>query len=246
MKYLSIVLFGLMLFNCNEKQNTLVEANDIIKESIEVSGGNIIDSSSIKFDFRDIHYKAVRNNGDFLLARLTVKDTDTIFDLLRNNGFERFINDSLITVPDSMATKYSASINSVHYFSVLPYGLDGKAVNKTYLNTVEINGKNYHKIKVTFNQDGGGEDYEDEFIYWVNTKTFKIDYLAYTYDEADGKGLRFREAFNERYVNGVRFVDYNNFKPKDNNATLENLDRLFTENRLEWLSKIELKDVTVN
>ena len=59
---------------------------------------------------------------------------------------------------------YSASVNSVHYFAVLPYGLDGKAVNKTYVNKVDIKGKSYHKIKVTFNEEGGGEDFEDVFM----------------------------------------------------------------------------------
>ena len=83
-------------------------------------------------------------------------------------------------------------------------------------------------------------------MYWVNTVTSKVDYLAYSYNEDDGKGLRFREAYNERYVKGIRFVDYNNYKPKDNTSKLEELDKQFIDNKLELLSKIELKEVTVN
>lgn len=246
MKYFLALTLSFVLLGCNKKQTKMVDANEIIKKSIEVSGGKKIDSSIIEFNFRDIHYKAVRKKGIFLLARVMLKDDDSIYDVLSNGGFERFINDSLSTVPDSMATKYSASVNSVHYFAVLPYGLDGKAVNTTYIDKVDLKSKSYHKIKVSFNEEGGGEDFEDVFVYWINTESNKVDYLAYSYNEDDGKGLRFREAYNERYIKGIRFVDYDNYKPKDSKFKLEDLDTLFIGDKLELLSKIELKNITVN
>lgn len=246
MKYCFVLIFSLILLNCNEKVAKVVDADQIIHNSIQVAGGKKVDSSILEFTFRDIRYKAVRNKGVFLLTRMMMKGDDSIIDLLSNEGFKRYINEGQISVPDSMATKYSASVNSVHYFSVLPYGLDGKAVNKTYLDSVEIKDQSYHKIKVTFSQNGGGEDFEDVFIYWVHTDTSKIDYLAYSYHEEDGVGLRFREAYNERVIKGIRFVDYNNFKPNGSDAKLEELDQLFIDNKLELLSKIELENVTVN
>ena len=99
---------------------------------------------------------------------------------------------------------------------------------------------------MTFNEKGGGEDFEDVFIYWINTDNFKADYIAYSYAEDDGLGLRFREAYNERFVNGIRFVDYNNYKPKDDEVQLVNLDNLFQKNELELLSVVKLKNITVN
>ena len=246
MKYFITLLLSFLLFNCNDNKTEVIDANKIIDESIQVSGGHKIDTSVIEFNFRDINYKATRLGGKFKLERVFLDSIGEIRDVLSNNGLDRYINESLVNLPDSMATKYSASVNSVHYFAVLPYGLDGKAVNKTYVNEVDIKGKSYHKIKVTFNEEGGGEDFEDVFMYWVNTVTSKVGYLAYSYNEDDGKGLRFREAYNERYVKGIRFVDYNNYKPKDNTSKLEELDKQFIDNKLELLSKIELKEVTVN
>lgn len=246
MKYFITLLLSFLLFNCNDSKTEVIDANKIIDESIQASGGHKIDTSVIEFNFRDINYKATRLGGKFKLERVFLDSIGEIRDVLSNNGLDRYINESLVNLPDSMATKYSASVNSVHYFAVLPYGLDGKAVNKTYVNKVDIKGKSYHKIKVTFNEEGGGEDFEDVFMYWVNTVTSKVDYLAYSYNEDDGKGLRFREAYNERYVKGIRFVDYNNYKPKDNTSKLEELDKQFIDNKLELLSKIELKEVTVN
>ncbi|MCF7560162.1 deoxyribose-phosphate aldolase [Sabulilitoribacter multivorans] len=243
-KKLSLIsVLLILLLSCEQKSE---DANAIIDKSIEVSGGQFLKKSIIGFEFRGRQYAANRYNGKFSLSRLTIKEPDTIFDTLNNNEFSRFVNGETIEVPDSMATRYSASVNSVHYFAVLPYGLNGKAVNKTYLKDVELKGKTYHKIKVTFDEEGGGEDFEDVFIYWVNTESFKVDYLAYSYAENDGTGLRFREAYNERYIEGIRFVDYNNYKPKNNMVLLESLDSLFENNELELLSKIELENIIVS
>ncbi|MDD7887332.1 DUF6503 family protein [Flavivirga sp. 57AJ16] len=238
-----VVLLGsviVSLLNCESH-----DAQRIIDKAIEVSGGVLLDSSSIRFNFRNKHYLAKRNKGDFLYGRLSTDTTDSILDILTNTGFERFVNDDFVYTPDSMAVKYSSSINSVHYFSVLPYGLNSPAVNKKYLGKVAIKNKYYHKIKITFDKEGGGEDYEDEFIYWIDIKTFKVDYLAYSYAEDDGVGLRFREAYNERYVKGIRFVDYINFKPINKNINLLSLDSLYVNNGLKELSRIDLEQVKV-
>lgn len=249
MKRFSFLFFVFLVFGCkNESKVESLSADDIISKSIEVSGGDSFEKSEIDFDFRDKHYYAKRNHGDFLLMRVTINaNNDSIYDVLTNAGYERKLNDMInVVVPDSLVPKYSASVNSVHYFSVLPYGLNDKAVNKTLIGEEDIKAKNYYKIKVTFDQDGGGEDYEDVFLYWIDKESFKIDYLAYSYNEDDGRGMRFREAYNERYVNGLRFVDYNNYKPKDKSIKLLDLGKAFENNQLELLSKIELENVKVD
>ena len=109
----------------------------------------------------------------------------------------------------------------------------------------KIKEKTYYKIQVTFNQEGGGEDYEDVFVYWFNKQSFKADYLAYSYSEEDGVGMRFREAYNERYVSDLRFVDYNNYKAEDATIQLNDLGKAFENKQLKLLSKIELKNVKV-
>ncbi len=247
MKYISIVVLALFVFSCkNESKIERLSANEIINKSIEVSGGERFDQSKLKFEFRDIYYQALRRNHEFLLVRVLVKDDDSIFDMLSNVGFERYHNEEFVKLEDSMVKKYTASVNSVHYFSVLPYGLNDKAVTKELIGEAQIKAKDYYKIKVTFNQEDGGEDYEDVFIYWVNKQSFKVDYLAYSYNEDDGIGMRFREAYNERYINGLRFVDYKNYKAKGTSIQLLDLAKAFENNQLELLSKIELENVKVN
>lgn len=259
MKNYIMLSFIVLLFSCKNENSKSKEvnidvseqalsANEIVNRSIDVSGGNSFNKSIIRFDFRNKYYLARREEGKFTLMRITSeKNKDSIFDVLTNEGFNRIINgdDSIVTA-DSIAKKYSASVNSVHYFSVLPYGLNDKSVNKKLLKSEQIKGKDYYKIKVTFNKDGGGEDYEDVFIYWIDLESYKLNYLAYSYNEEDGVGMRFREAYNERFVNGLRLVDYNNYKSEDKNSRLENLGKAFEASQLKLLSKIELENVKVD
>ncbi|MDG5491740.1 DUF6503 family protein [Psychroserpens sp. SPM9] len=253
MRYSLLILLSIFLLNCKQEKPEEHTAQSIIDKSIVVSGGEFIDSSLIAFDFRDKHYSAFRQNGTYHFERkfrdssLKYFDTITqITDILNNKGFMRLVNDFPMNEPDSMVVKYSASVNSVHYFSVLPYGLNDEAVNKKRLEDTSIKGENYYTIQVTFDQNGGGEDFEDVFVYWVNKTTEKVDYLAYSYNEDDGKGIRFREAYNERYVKGIRFVDYNNYKPEDASVSLTVLPQLFESANLKLLSKIELENVRVS
>ena len=246
MRYILYSLF-LMIIVTSCKQEKVLIAQDIVDKAIEVSGGEKFKTSTISFDFRDKHYKAFRNNGVYQYERVFNDTLSKIRDVLSNDGFKRFINDKEVTVVDSMAAKYTRSVNSVHYFVVLPFGLNDAAVNKEYLGEVTIKDKTYHKIKVHFNQEGGGADYEDVFMYWINKDNFKVEYLAYSYmDSPTELGLRFREAYNERYVNGLRFVDYNNYKPEDGMLDLFALDSLFESGKLKLLSKIENVNVEVN
>ncbi|WP_439152357.1 DUF6503 family protein [Winogradskyella sp.] len=247
MKYLTIFIIALLLYTCKGDNNkNSLSANEIINRSIEVSGDDRFSRSNITFDFRDKSYAAKRLGGKFSYARMFKEDSLVITDFLSNKGFRRMIGREIVEVEDSMQIKYSASVNSVHYFSVIPYGLNDKAVNKELLTDEQINNKSYYKIRVTFKKEGGGEDYEDVFVYWINKQTYKADYLAYSYNEEDGVGMRFREAYNERYVNGLRFVDYNNFKTEDASVQLLDLGEAFEQNQLRLLSQIELKNVEVN
>lgn len=241
-----VLLVGLVCStSCKQKETQETDTEFIVNESIKASGGDKIDSSKITFNFRDKQYNAIRDEGSFQLVRHFTDSLNRIKDVLSNSGFKRFINDELIELPDSTASKYSNSVNSVHYFSVLPYGLNDEAVNKSYLGLISLKGKEFHKIKITFEENGGGEDFEDIFVYWIESKSYKVEYLAYSYHVNEG-GMRFREAFNERYINGIRFVDYNNYKPKSKDDSLLELDKLFETDKLKLLSKIELKNIKVD
>ena len=126
----------------------------------------------------------------------------------------------------------------------LPVGLNDAAVNKELMGKDSIDNKEYYEIKVTFDEEGGGEDHEDVYMYWIGTQNYQVDYLAYSFEVNEG-GLRFRKAYNPRTIEGIRFVDYENYKMDNLSTSLDTLDDLYESRQLELLSKIETKNIEV-
>ena len=244
MKALIIWGFVLSALGCGKLAENSPSAQEIVDRSIEASGGHRYTSSNIAFFFRDMKYVMEQTPEGRTLKRIKITDTTRVTDIRKHDGFVRQVDGQTVEVPDSMATRYSNSINSVHYFAYLPFGLNDEAVNKELLGEVKIGSRDYYKVRVTFDKLGGGKDYEDIYVYWFDKKTFKPDYLAYEF-EVDGGGLRFRKAYNERYVGGIRFVDYENYDVKTGPRPSQ-LDSLYKAGALELLSKIELTEITVN
>lgn len=237
-----LVFIMVLCFSCKEKP-VVLDAQSIIDKTITVAGGERYDNVEIDFTFRNIKYKSIRQNGLFSLQRL-LPDTLNTIDILTNDGFTRLQKGEKVALADTTAFNYMESVNSVHYFVQLPYGLNNPAVFKKLLGETTIKNKDYYKIEVTFSEDGGGVDFEDVFLYWISKEDFTVDYLAYQYYTGKG-GIRFRESYNPRVIEGIRFVDYNNYKPKDSLANLYEIDVLFKTNALELLSKIETENVLV-
>jgi len=241
MKYL-LPIITLVIVTCSPKAD---DPQRIIDMAIEEAGGDKFNNSVISFDFRDRHYITRRNGGVFSHERIfSDPATNTVHDYLNNDGFNREINDKKATVPDSMAVKYARSVNSTLYFALLPYGLNDSAVRKKFLGKTTFENETYFTIQVTFMKEGGGEDYNDIFLYWIHEKNATIGYMAYLYF-TDGGGLRLRKAFNPRRVNGILFQDYINYQPKSESATIDQMEDLYKRGELEELSRIELENISV-
>jgi hypothetical protein len=147
---------------------------------------------------------------------------------------------------DSTAIKYANSLNSVLYFVQLPYGLNAPAVKKKLVGEAEIGEKKYYEIEVTFAQEGGGADHEDIYMYWVAQDAFTVDYFAYKFFTGKG-GIRFRKAYNPTVVNGLRFVDYENYKVEPwEKVDLQTVDELFVAGKLQLLSEIKTENISVS
>ncbi len=216
-------------------------ADKIINKSIEVHGGDNYQNAHFSYDFRQFSYEYHYDNGQFLYRRYS--DETKTLDQLSNDGFERKINGKKVRLPDEDARKYSRSVNSVRYFAFLPFFLNDPAVNKVMDGAVRIKGQDYFKIRVTFDAEGGGEDHDDIFVYWINKETFYMDYLAYSY-VVEGGGVRFRSAYNRRKIGGITFQDYVNYK-YEKGTDVSSLDQLYVEDALEELSRIELKSIQI-
>lgn len=236
---LFVVIFFL-LYACTPQPT----AQSIIDQAIARHGGDKYKSAVIEFDFRDRHYKAVLDQGLFSYERSWTDSLGRVHDILTNEGFSRTINNQPHEVSAEYARRYSNSVNGVIYFALLPYHLNDPAVIKTYVGKADVEGELYHKIQVTFREEKGGEDHEDVFVYWIHQDTFRMDYMAYEFQE-DGGGSRFRKAYNQREVGGILFADYINYGGPYPADTLANFDELYEQGELEELSRIELENIVV-
>jgi len=111
-----------------------------------------------------------------------------------------------------------------------------------YVGQEKVKNVLYEVIEVTFDKEGGGKDYDDEFYYWINRETYLIDYLAYNYQVGKG-GVRFRSAYNKRNIAGITFQDYINYKAPVGTPISE-LPSLYESDKLIELSRIETENIT--
>lgn len=220
-------------------------AQKIVDNAIRAHGGRNYENLELEFDFRDYHYRMKREGGLFSYERI-FQDTlgNKIEDELSNDGFTRKINGEKVELTAERENAYKNSVNSVFYFVLLPYGLNDPAVKKRLVGSSSIGGTDYQIVEVTFEQEGGGEDFEDVFYFWFREDKYYMDYMAYTY-ETEGGGVRFREVINHQIENGIRFQDYNNYKPEDKNTPLSELEEMFVRGDLTLLSEIKIENIEV-
>ena len=237
-----IILLFLILVSCSNSSH--ISTSQIINKSIKAHGW-YQDVFSIVFDFRDYQYELKRKNKFYSFQRTTKKEGNVVKDLMSSKKkLKRFINDKSVELSDSMTNVFSNSLNSVMYFFQLPRPLKDQAVITKYLGLAKIFNEKYWTIKVTFKENGGGKDYQDEFRYWININNGYIDYLAYNY-LTEGGGTRFRQAVNKQSNKGFIFQDYINFKPNVKFVSLDSLPILFEAGNLIKVSIIKNKNIQV-
>jgi len=216
-----------LVCSCGINQPT---GNQIMNRAFERHGGEYLKNLEIDFKFRGFKYEAKLVDGKFAYqnrSRLgsTEENYSKRVKLGRNN------------------TPPPASAMSVFHFALLPFNVNDEMAHKELMCTSKIKGEDYYKVEVTFDLKGGGEDFEDVYIYWVHKENYTIDYLAYSFYN-NGGGVRFREAYNQREVNGVRFQDYINYTI-DEDYPAQELDYAFQKGRLREISRINLDDIEV-
>lgn len=216
-------------------------ALSILDRALEAHGSQRLREVNYSFIFRGKRFEFIIENGKEVYRSFYEKEGTTYYDRIESGTFHRLIDD----VPQTLNEKESYSgfetLNSVIYFATLPHKLRDPAVNLYTAGTATIKGKAYDVLRVNFDEEGGGVDHDDNFLYWINQETGRIDYLAYDYKTNKG-GVRFRSAFNPRVVAGVLFQDYVNYKAPIGTALID-LPAHYEQDKLEELSIIATEEV---
>lgn len=129
------------------------------------------------------------------------------------------------------------------YFSFLPYRLDDDSVVQEDLGLETWNGRELHKVKVTF-IPGSSTDADDEFLYWFDPQTARLEQFAYSFVGSPG-GLRFRRLYNFRRIGGLLFCDQENWGATGDELRVEQIDSDFLTS-MERISTVELASIQVD
>ena len=242
------IITMLILCACNSSKTLAIkssvsspEAALLLQNTIEAHGGARYQTAHYAFVFRDKNYTFKNNNGEYTYTVAYQKNGHGYQDILTNNTFTRAQNGVQQELTAKQISSYGQGVNSVIYFATLPHKLNDPAVNLTYEGTTTITNKSYEILKVTFNEEGGGKDFEDTYFYWINADSKLIEFLAYNY-KVNGGGVRFREAYNPRRVEGILFQDYINYKAPVGTA-LASLPQMWEHKELKELSRIDTEKV---
>jgi hypothetical protein len=243
-----LAALALLLAGCaSPDERDRQRGTEVIERAREAHGSTILDHARVTFTFRGDRYSVQRDGGAFAYTRCFDDDAGAeVCDTLDNDGIRRQRGTEPVPLAESEERAVETTVNSVVYFALLPYNLADPAVRPRWREEQTVRGEPYDVVEVTFEQDGGGRDWEDRFVYWVHRQRGTMDYLAYDFHTGDG-GTRFREAFDARTVGGVLVADYRNYAPDPDAplASLESLAALLEEGQLELVSEVILEDVRV-
>jgi hypothetical protein len=222
----------------------------IVDSAVAAHGGAVLDRAEVEFNFRGDAYRVRQDEGQFHYRRTYADSLDrTVTEGLTNDGVYRVVDGDTASLSDDERGRIHTTVNSVTYFALLPHPLTDEAAQPSYGGRDTIDGTPYHRIRVTFQQEGGGQDWEDVFVYWFQTDTYAMDYLSYAFGLGPGdteQGTRFREAYNVRRVEGVRFADYMNYA--SDTLSYDRMDQypgLWAQDALDLVSRIEIDSLEV-
>ncbi|NJL29992.1 MAG: hypothetical protein HC897_19915 [Thermoanaerobaculia bacterium] len=130
------------------------------------------------------------------------------------------------------------------YFPFLPFRLADPSAWKQDLGLETWGERRLHKVKVTFTP-GSSTDASDEYLYWFDPETGRLEQLAYSFGEGERGGLRFRRGLDYRRVGGVLFFDQENLGVDGGRVEVDVITPAYVTEAMKPISKVEHKDIRV-
>ena len=252
---LLIPLVGLVLslaVGCAEDQNPIDDATGprlpIVDRAIEFHGGDLFEASttSLTVTSRSGRFDLVvaRNSGEFDYTVSGKVGADQVERKVRysNASVERWDNGEPVELDEEKAQRARNFVNARVYFPFLPYGLNGPEVYREDLGLDTWEGKELHKVRVTF-QPGTSTDAEDRYMYWFDPDTGEM--AMFGYDFNGGGGLRLRKVIRSQRVDGLLFSDQENYAINGRDFSVDQLTPQFVNENMKLLSTVAISNVKV-
>lgn len=249
-KSIGCVLFAVAFASCDsvptsaEAVEEVSEVQRIVNESIAFHGGDILVNAKVSFRFRDRDYTVERSGGEFVYTSSHRDSAGVHVRALTNGGYTETLDGNLLPMSAKDSLARAGTVNSVVYFALLPLFLNDPAVYKELQGVDTLDGKAYHRVQVTFDPAGGGEDHDDVYLYWFHVDSSRMDFIAYSFHVNEG-GSRLRRAVNTRRINGVIFQDYENYRGPAPDS-LAYIASMYSEGSLDMISTVALTNIAVS
>lgn len=243
----SLVLLALSAVPLAAAEPPKVERLPIVDRAIEHHGGDLYRGSDSELDVCSrsgcFHVRA-RVDGDLYRYEVTgtVRGADRRV-VATNDSVEMWEDGEPVELDAEGQERARDFVNARIYFPYLPYRLNDPSVYKQDLGLESWNGRELHKVKVTF-AAGSSTDADDEYLYWLDPDTGRVEQLAYSFQGNPG-GLRFRTGKNYRRVGGILFFDQSNLGIEGDGLRVDQIDPDFVRNNLRPVSEVRFDGIAV-
>ncbi len=220
---------------------------DIVDRAIAYHGGDLYRHSQTELDVcskSGCFHVTARVDGDRWAytvsgksgdSQLEVRSADDGLTVIRNGAEE-------VVEPGDEQRRRDWAMARV-YFCFLPFRLNDPSVLKQDLGIVDWDGRKLHKVKVTF-EAGTSTDADDEYMYWFDPETARLELFAYSYDSGGG-GLRFRRAVGHRRIGGILFFDQENLGADGPGLSVDAIDADYVRDKMRQVSTVRLERIRV-
>ncbi len=228
---------------------TPAERLPIVDKAIAFHGGDLYRSTETELDVCSrsgcFHVRA-RLDGDAFEFELEVEGDvrgSRRRVLWNQERLERSENGEPVAVAAGEERPLKDWVMARVYFPFLPFRLNDPSVFKQDQGLESWDGRDLHKVKVTF-APGSSTDASDEYLYWLDPETGRVEQFAYSFKGRPG-GLRFRRAQDYRRVGGILFFDQTNLGVAGDGLVVDQITPSFVADRMEEISVVRFKDVEV-
>ncbi len=224
-----------------------VERLAVVDQAIEYHGGELFQQSEIRLRMCSksgcSELRARVDGGRFDLEAAAAVSDGHRRVRITNDSVARWENGARRVVESELEQRFRDWVMSRIYFTFLPFRLNDPSVFKQDLGAEEWNGRLLHKVKVTFTP-GSSTHAQDEYLYWFDPQTGRLEQFAYSYATGGG-GLRFRRTFNHRRVGGIGFFDQENLGVNGPDLSVDLITPDYVAGTMTPVSTITLHDITV-
>ncbi len=221
----------------------------IVDKAIEFHGGDLFRHSTTSLTITSASgsftIEARLDGGlfDYVVAGAVGRDRVERKVHWSNDVTERWDNGEAVELDDDAAQQAMDFVNARIYFPYLPYRLNDGNTYKEDLGLEEWDGKMLHKVRVSF-REGTSTDAEDQYLYWFDPETGRMEQLAYSFIVGNG-GLRLRKVTEHMRVGGILFTDQENYAITGQGMSVNQITPEFAANEMELMSTVMLTDIDV-